>query len=118
MSPHSRSRVKTFASSAHDRNATGGIRPTTVQACVTLAILTLTACGGGSGTIPTYAVGGTVSGLQGSGLILANEGADPLRITQSGPFVFPTRLADGSAYAITVLAQPSSPVQNCVVLNV
>ena len=55
---------------------------------------------------PTYSVGGSVSGLTGSGLALQNNGADTLAVTSDGPFTFATNLADGSAYAVTVSTQP------------
>lgn len=66
---------------------------------------------------PTYTIGGTVSGLAGSGLVLQNNGDDDLDITASGSFAFATALADGSAYAVTILSQPTSPDQTCTVSN-
>jgi len=66
----------------------------------------------GSGN--SYTVTGTVSGLTGSGLVLRNNGGDNLNIYANGPFVFPTALAGGGAYNVTVLAQPTSPSQTCV----
>ncbi|KDB53874.1 hypothetical protein X805_05060 [Sphaerotilus natans subsp. natans DSM 6575] len=82
----------------------------------------LVACGGGddSGSdstnpdpgIATYAIGGTVSGLSGS-LTLKNNGGDTLSLTTSGSFSFPTRLASGSPYAVTVGTQPTG--QTCTV---
>jgi 6-phosphogluconolactonase len=62
----------------------------------------------------TFAVGGTVSGLTGTGLVLANNGADNLTVT-GGAFTFATALASGTAYAITIATQPSNPSQNCAV---
>jgi hypothetical protein len=44
---------------------------------------------GGSGTGTGFTIGGTVTGLSGSGLVLQDNGADNLTITASGPFVFP-----------------------------
>ena len=35
-----------------------------------------------------YTIGGTVSGLKGSGLVLSNNGADPLQVRTDGPFTF------------------------------
>ena len=61
----------------------------------------------------SYTVGGTVSGLLGSGLVLQNNNADDLAIGADGDFTFPTPLADGSAYAVTVLTQPGGPEQSC-----
>ncbi len=64
-----------------------------------------------------YAVGGNISGLNGSGLVLQDNGGDNLSVTANGTFVFPTSVASGSPYAVTVLTPPSSPTQNCVVTN-
>jgi hypothetical protein len=65
--------------------------------------------------IITYTVGGTVSGLTGSGLALQNNGGDTLAIAANGPFTFVTALGGGSAYAVTVSAQPAD--QTCNVTN-
>jgi len=63
----------------------------------------------------SYSVGGTVSGLSGSGLVLRNNGGDPLSISGNGSFTFNTRLADGSGYSVTVATKPSG--QTCSVAN-
>ena len=65
--------------------------------------------------MPRYSLGGTVAGLLGAGLVLQNNAGDDLPITADGAFSFPTPLADGSTYNVTVRAQPSG--QNCVVQN-
>ena len=65
----------------------------------------------------TFSIGGTVSGLSGSGLVLQNNGGDDLAITGNGPFSFATALDDGSAYAVTVLTQPTGLNQTCTVTN-
>src|ERR1700743_2371774 len=64
-----------------------------------------------------YTVGGTVTGLSGSGLVLELNGGDGLSFTGSGDFVFGTRLASNAAYAVTVSSQPSNPTQTCTVRN-
>jgi 6-phosphogluconolactonase len=64
-----------------------------------------------------YTVGGTVTGLSGSGLVLELNGGDGLSFGASGDFVFGTRLANNAAYAVTVSTQPSSPAQTCTVRN-
>lgn len=61
-----------------------------------------------------YTVGGTVSGLNGS-VVLQNNGGDNLTISADGPFTFASALANGSAYAVNVLTQPSA--QSCTVSN-
>jgi len=65
-----------------------------------------------------YAVGGTVSGLSGTGLVLQNNGANDLTVDAAGQFSFPTPVTSGGAYAVTVRAQPAggSP-QRCTVAN-
>lgn len=78
--------------------------------------------GGGedsSGAAPTtgssgFTIGGSVSGLQGGGLVL-NNGGEMLAITDEGAFVFAGEVADGSIYAVEVATQPSGPEQTCTV---
>jgi len=65
--------------------------------------------------IPTYSIGGNVSGLTGTGLALQNNGADTLAIAADGPFTFSTELVDTTAYAVTVSTQPTG--QTCSVTN-
>jgi uncharacterized delta-60 repeat protein len=62
-------------------------------------------------------IGGSVDGLVGTGLVLQQNGGDDLAIRRDGTFTFATALADGSAYAVTVLTQPGSPAQTCSVDN-
>jgi hypothetical protein len=68
-------------------------------------------------TTESFTVGGTVSGLAGSGLVLADNGANDTPVAKNGPFSFSTALASGSAYNITVATQPASPPQTCAVGN-
>lgn len=65
----------------------------------------------------TFTVGGTVTGLQGSGLVLTNNGGDNLTIAGNGPFQFPTMLASGASYSVAVRTNPSNPAQSCAVTN-
>lgn len=97
---------------------------------VTFLALLMVGCGGGSSdgsgasSSPpapppppaTYTVGGTVTGLTGSGLVLLN-GTDGLAVSVAGAFTFPNQLGSGAAYTVTVKTQPSTPAQNCVVTN-
>lgn len=62
-----------------------------------------------------FTIGGTVSGLVGSGLVLQNNGAGDLPVAADGTFTFSTRVATGTAYSVAVLAQPTSPSQACTV---
>jgi large repetitive protein len=66
--------------------------------------------------VDRFTVGGTVTGLAGS-LVLQNNGGDDITLTADGTFAFPTTIASGAAYAVTVLAQPSTPSQTCVITN-
>lgn len=82
----------------------------------------LTHCSGTKTSDPvipnlTHTVGGTVSGLTGSGLVLQNSGGDDLAISADGPFTFPTPTTIGSAYTVNVKTQPSNPDQGCSVTN-
>lgn len=65
----------------------------------------------------TYGIGGTVSGLLGSGLVLQNAAGDDLAVGADGAFVFGTRPASGSIYAVTVKTQPTTPAQTCTVTD-
>ena len=67
--------------------------------------------------IPSYTIGGSVSGLTGSGLVLQDNGGDNLTIAVNGSFTFATSVASGGPYLVTVLTQPSSPTQTCTVVN-
>jgi 6-phosphogluconolactonase len=63
----------------------------------------------------TYTIGGTVSGLTGSGLVLQINGGDDLAISANSNFVFATPIANGASYAVTVKSQPRVPAQTCSV---
>jgi hypothetical protein len=55
----------------------------------------------------TFNVGGTISGLTASGLVLAN-GSDRLSVPAgASSFTMPTGVAYGSSYAVTVATQPT-----------
>jgi hypothetical protein len=77
------------------------------------------ACGGGGSTAPmvTYTIGGAVTGLSGTGLVLQNNAAISLTISASGAFSFVGGLSSGAQYSVTVASQPSSPTQFCEVSN-
>jgi len=73
--------------------------------------------GNSGGSNSTFTIGGTVSGLAGTGLVLQDNGGDNLTITASGAFTFNTAIASGKTYAVTVLTQPSNPAQTCSVAS-
>lgn len=65
----------------------------------------------------TFSVGGTVTGLMGTGLVLQNNGGDDLSIAADGVFQFDTEVADGESFEVTVISQPSDLSQTCSVSN-
>jgi hypothetical protein len=65
--------------------------------------------------VPTYSVGGTVSGLTGSVTLYEDTSAEDLALSTNGSFTFATEQVDGTPYAVTVLAQPTG--QTCSVTN-
>jgi len=64
-----------------------------------------------------YAVGGTVSGLIGAGLVLEDNGGDDLPVAANGPFAFAGKVPSGQTFTVTVKAQPTSPAQSCAVMG-
>lgn len=78
--------------------------------------LVVSACNGGRGPgSRTFTVGGSVSGLQGSGLVLQDNLGNDLAVTSNGSFVFTTSIAAGAAYSVTVKTQPVNVSQTCTV---
>jgi hypothetical protein len=68
-------------------------------------------------SISKFTIGGTISGLAGSGLRLQNNGGDDLQPREDGPFEFAVAVQSGRPYSVTVAAQPTGPVQECTVEN-
>ena len=90
----------------------------------------------GSGSVPTedvtnvlvacgpaaeepVTIGGTVTGLEGSGLLLKNKITDDIAdfelIDADGDFTFDVPLQPGDTYNVTVLTNPTNPAQECFV---
>jgi hypothetical protein len=63
---------------------------------------------------PIYSVSGSVSGLSGT-VVLQDNGSDSLSVSANGSFTFDTLLANGGAYNVSVLTDPTG--QNCAVAN-
>jgi len=83
-----------------------------------LTAIGLASCGGSGSTVPfPVTVGGAVSGLAGSGLVLTDNGTDSLNVSASGSFVFATKVQNGEAFSVQVQSQPAQPTQTCVVAN-
>src|SRR5258708_13169932 len=83
----------------------------------------LSACSGPAGTTTggggggPYTIGGTVTGLTGTGLVLQDNGGDNLSITGNTAFTFKTSIAKGLPYNVAVSTPPSSPAQTSTVSN-
>jgi ELWxxDGT repeat protein len=85
-----------------------------------ICVFGMASCGGGGGNgtpAMQYTVGGSVSGLSGSGLQLQNGSGTPLAVSGNGVFSFPAALNSGSAYSVAVVTQPSNPSQTCTVAS-
>src|SRR6202162_562423 len=102
------------------------------SAVLCLAVFALSACGGSdntsaappsssssssSGAAATYTVGGTISGLTGTGLVLKDT-TNSHQVTVAAhatTFTIMPGINTGTAYAVSVLTQPTSPSQTCTV---
>jgi len=65
--------------------------------------------------VSQYTISANVSGLNGTGLVLQDNGGNNLAISGNGTTAFTTKIASGGAYAVTVFAQPTAPAQLCSV---
>lgn len=97
---------------------------------LSLASLLVASCGGAGGSASTvakvqapragtaganvYSIGGTVTGLVGSGAVLMNNGSGALTISANGSFTFNTALASGANYSVSV---ESRSAQICTITN-
>ena len=68
-------------------------------------------------TLNTYNIKVAVTGLSGSGLVLQDNGADDLPISQDGTYAFGTQVQSGGTYNVTVLTPPTNPWQTCTVTS-
>ncbi len=101
--------------------------------CLLAAVVLLSSCGGGESdsdfrsqalAVPAkccvpnkscFSLGGTIRGMTKIRLVLAN-GTDRISLPASATtVVFPTYIARGAAYAVSVTAQPAG--QQCTVAN-
>ena len=78
-----------------------------------IILATLAACGGGGGggaappALPTYTIGGMVSGLgAGKSVVLQNNSGDNLTVAADGACTFTASMATSAAYVVSVLAGP------------
>jgi len=82
--------------------------------------LGLSACAGGSSSGPPstkFTIGGTVSALANTKVVLRDNGGDDLSVSANGSFTFTTPVRSGEDYSVTVRTQPSDPEQTCEVTN-
>jgi uncharacterized delta-60 repeat protein len=66
---------------------------------------------------PTFAIGGTVTGLVGTGLTLRNTQNQEQVQPGNGTYSFPTKLPDTEPYNVIIASQPSNPAQICSAVN-
>jgi hypothetical protein len=102
------------------------------KAALALCILLLSACGGGGGggnssgggggtsssgggTATAYSIGGTISGLTESGLVLASGGTTLSIDANETSFGFQIQVNSGTAYTVTIQAQPTG--ETCSIAN-
>ena len=60
-----------------------------------------------------YSIGGTVAGLEGASITMAENATDFVTLTRDGPFTFQNQLAAGSTYIVTALH--ASDGRTCIV---
>jgi hypothetical protein len=111
----------------------------TAISVISCVLLVLVACGGGGGGTNARApcegqylgqgicigpsinaLGGTVSGLTGSGLALVTSGnitESTVQISANGSFAFPVKFGEGETYQVVVSSPPTNPAQTCLVNN-
>jgi 6-phosphogluconolactonase (cycloisomerase 2 family) len=68
-------------------------------------------------TTNTFSISGTISGLNGTGVVLRNNGGNDLTVNANGSFTFSAPVVSGNNYLVTVLTQPTAPFQRCTVAN-
>ncbi len=85
-----------------------------VAGCSGVPASSLSTTGSTSATGP-FTIGGTISGLAGSKMVLQDNGVDTLNISTNGTFTFLSSVPSGGTYAVTVQTQPSNPTQTCTV---
>lgn len=67
------------------------------------------------GASVTYAIGGTLDGLAGGGLVLQLNGSGDLALAADGDYAFVPRLVEGAGYVVTIRTQPQG--QWCTLAN-
>lgn len=96
-----------------------GIASVSIACCLLLAGVARGAQPDGAASdtfVRVFTIGGTVSGLTGSGLVLSDLGI-VAQISANGGFTFPVFMPKGAKYTVSVTQEPSSPAQVCTVTN-
>jgi hypothetical protein len=92
------------------------IRNILIGFVVSAVLVGVASCGGGGGgsdsVVPTYTVGGNITGATGTVVLKLNGGSDT-PMAAAGPFTFPSGLVAGSTYNVQVAA----PNQRCTVTS-
>ena len=84
--------------------------PKPIATACLAALLSLGACGGGSGDFKAL-IGGEVNGLAaGQNVVLENNGGDSLTVSSNGRFNFRGQLLLDERYLVTIRTQPSAQV--------
>jgi 6-phosphogluconolactonase (cycloisomerase 2 family) len=91
-------------------------RACTLLGAVSLSLL-LIGCGQETGTTVAYTVGGTVSGVAGSGFALQNGLGGVVGVGPNATTFTFSAVPEGTSYNVTVAQQPNGPGQTCAVTN-
>ncbi|MGA8095777.1 MAG: hypothetical protein WB823_16080 [Steroidobacteraceae bacterium] len=68
----------------------------------------LAGCNSGGSAPRTFTVSGSLTGLDASGLVLTDNGTDPINVSaNSASFQFSTAIQSGHSYAVAVASQPA-----------
>jgi uncharacterized delta-60 repeat protein len=65
----------------------------------------------------TFVVGGTVTGLSGTGLVLEEVLTGARATPANGNFAFSYAFQDGASYKVRIATQPTNPIQVCTIAN-
>ena len=89
------------------------------QILLSISLVAIVGCGGGGGGSstpnPTYTIGGTVSGLNASGLVLI-DGTNTVSISSGvTSFEFSSMKSTGGTYQVSIQSKPST--QTCSISN-
>jgi hypothetical protein len=98
------------------------MKPAPTCVCVALGVIsmfTFAACNNSGAPPAKFTIGGTVVNLAGTagGLVLQDNMRNNVSVNANGAFTFASTVPGGTAYSITISAQPSSPAQTCGVTN-